>query len=101
MKYSGVDVIIAKSFARLFYRNSVNSALAVIECPEVVDVVFEQEKEQGSKLSDLTLEMDLAGGKILFASQEYSFPPLDEQAMQIFKAGGLVEYTKQRLQNRA
>ncbi len=100
LKYAGVDAIVAKSFARLFYRNSINSALAVIECPEVVNAVFEQEVEQGSKLSNLTMKIDLSTGKILFASKEYSFPQWDKQAMLIFQSGGLVEYTKQRLQNK-
>ncbi|TET68869.1 MAG: 3-isopropylmalate dehydratase [Candidatus Aminicenantes bacterium] len=100
LKHSGVDAIVAKSFARLFYRNSINSALAVLECPEVVDSVFKKESDQGSKLSNLFMKIDLSEGKILIASQEYSFPPWDKQAMLIFKAGGLVEYTKQRLYSR-
>jgi len=100
LKHAGVDAIVAKSFARLFYRNSINSALAVIECPEVVDAVFEQEAGQVSKLSNLKMKIDLSEGKIFLDSQEYSFSPWDEQAMLIFKTGGLVEYTKQRLQNK-
>lgn len=100
LKYGGVDAVVAKSFARLFYRNSINSALASIECPDVVDAVFEQQTEQGSKLSNLEMKIDLSSGKIILASQEYSFPPWEEQAMLIFKAGGLVEYTKQRLKNK-
>jgi 3-isopropylmalate/(R)-2-methylmalate dehydratase small subunit len=100
LKYAGVDAVVAKSFARLFYRNSINSALASIECPDVVDAVFEQQTEQGSKLSNLEMKIDLSSGKIILASQEYSFPPWEDQAMLIFKAGGLVEYTKQRLKNK-
>lgn len=100
LKYAGVDAIVAKSFARLFYRNSINSALAVIECPEVVRAVFEKEAGKGSKLSDLLMKIDLSQGKIFLASQEYTFPEWDKQAMLIFQAGGLVEYTKQRLKNK-
>ena len=100
LKYAGIDAVVAKSFARLFYRNSINSALASIECPDVVDAVFEQQTEQGSKLSNLEMKIDLSSGKIILASQEYSFPPWEDQAMLIFKAGGLVEYTKQRLQKK-
>jgi len=100
LKYAGIEAIVAKSFARLFYRNSINSALAVIECPEVIDEVFKQEKKQGSRLSSLTMEIDLSEGKIFLASQEYPFPPWDKQAMLIFQTGGLVEFTKQRLQNK-
>lgn len=100
LKYAGVDAIVAQSFARLFYRNSINSAMAVIECPEAVEAVFEQETEVSPRLSNFDMKIDLSQGKIFFASKEYSFPPWDEQAMRIFKAGGLVEYTKQRLQNK-
>lgn len=100
LKHAGIDAVIAKSFARLFYRNSINSALASIECPDVVDAVFEQQAGQGPDLSNLEMKIDLSSGKIILASQEYSFPPWEEQAMLIFKAGGLVEYTKQRLKNR-
>lgn len=100
LKHAGIDAVVAKSFARLFYRNSINSALASIECPDVVDAVFKQQTEQGSKLSNLEMKIDLSSGKIILASQEYSFPPWEEQAMLIFKAGGLVEYTKQRLKNK-
>lgn len=98
LKHAGIDAIVAMSFARIFYRNAINSALAVIECPEVVKAVFEQEAEKGSRLSDCQMEIDLSEGKIFLASQEYSFPPWDKQAMLIFKAGGLVEFTKQRLE---
>ena len=97
LKYAGVDAIVARSFARLFYRNAINSALAVIECPEAVDDVFKLKASQASRLSDLKMKIDLSKGKISLASKEYSFPPWDEQAMLIFEAGGLVEYTRQRL----
>ena len=75
LKYAGIDAVVAKSFARLFYRNSINSALAVLECPEVVDIVFEQQTGEDSKLSNLSMKIDLSNGKISLASQEYSFPP--------------------------
>lgn len=100
LKFAGIDAIVAKSFARLFYRNAINSALAVVECPEVVDAVFRQNSSQGAKLSDFVMDIDLSEGKIQLGSQEYSFPPWDKQAMLIFKSGGLVEYTKQRLKKR-
>jgi len=98
LKAAGVEAIIAKSFARIFYRNAINSALAVIECPEVVETVFKQKSGQGSLLSDMVMKIELSEGKILLGSREFSFPPWDKQAMLIFKTGGLVEFTKQRLQ---
>jgi 3-isopropylmalate/(R)-2-methylmalate dehydratase small subunit len=97
LKYAGVDAIIARSFARLFYRNAINSAVAVIECPEAVDDVFKLKTRHASRLSNLKMKIDLSNGKISLPLKEYSFPPWDEQAMLIFKAGGLVEYTKQKL----
>lgn len=100
LKYSGVDAVVAESFARLFYRNSINSALAVLECPEVVDAVFQRGPKQGSMLSDLEITIDLSKGKVLLSSQEYSFPPWDKQAMLVFRSGGLVEYTRQRLKKK-
>lgn len=100
LKYAGVEAVVGKSFARLFYRNSINSAMALIECPEVVDAVFNQGSEKGSKLSNFLMKINLLEGKILLDSLQYSFPPWDEQAMLIYKTGGLVEYTKQRLQNK-
>lgn len=98
LKAAGVEAIVAKSFARIFYRNAINSALAVIECPEAVEAVFEQKAEQGSVLSDMLMKIDLLEGKILLGTREFPFPPWDKQAMLIFKTGGLVEFTKQRLQ---
>jgi len=100
LKHAGIDAVVAKSFARLFYRNSINSALASIECPGIIDAVLKQETGQGSRLLNLEMKIDLSEGKIFHASQEYSFPPWNEQAMLIFRAGGLVEYTKQRLQKK-
>lgn len=100
LKYAGVDAVVAKSFARLFYRNAINSALAAIECPEVVDAVFEQTAEQGPRLTSLEMKINFSEGKIFLSSKEYSFPPWNEQAMLIFKSGGLTEYTKQRLKQK-
>jgi len=97
LKNAGVDAVIAKSFARLFYRNAINSALAAIECLEVVNAVLAQTAGQGSKLTKLEMKIDFSEGKIFLGSKEYSFPPWNEQAMLIFKSGGLAEYTRQRL----
>lgn len=41
IKEAGVSVVIAKSFARIFYRNSINTGLAIMECPEAVDAIKE------------------------------------------------------------
>ena len=43
IKAAGVDAVIAKSFARIFYRNSINTGLAILECPEAVDATITDE----------------------------------------------------------
>ena len=101
LKFAGVDAIVAKSFARLFYRNSINAALAVIECPDLAESILNEVTGPGSHLSRFVMSIDLAKGKIALGQKEFSFPPWDEQAMLIFKAGGLVDYTKQQLKDQA
>ncbi len=82
-----VGAIIAKSFARIYYRNCLNNALPAIVCPEAVDVIQDGE----------TIKINLEEGKITCAAGEFNFPPLPEAVMEIFNAGGLIEYTKKRL----
>lgn len=96
LKYSGVDAIIASSFARLFYRNAINSALAVVESPQLVEFLFDKVGNVGSTCTGFFLAIDLKKGIITCESREFSFPAWDEQAMLIFKSGGLVEFTKQK-----
>ncbi len=83
-----VGAIIAKSFARIYYRNCLNNALPAIVCPEAVDAIQDGE----------TIEINLEAGVITCAAGEFNFPPLPEAVMEIFNAGGLIEYTKKRLE---
>ncbi len=83
-----VGAIIAKSFARIYYRNCLNNALPAIVCPEAVDAIQDGE----------TININLEEGVITCAKGEFSFPPLPEAVMEIFNAGGLIEYTKKRLE---
>jgi 3-isopropylmalate/(R)-2-methylmalate dehydratase small subunit len=82
-----LGAIIAKSFARIYYRNCLNNALPAIVCPEAVDAI-----ENGEEIT-----IDLEGGIITCRAGEFSFPPLPEAVMEIFNAGGLIPYTKKRL----
>ncbi len=100
LKSAGINAIIASSFARLFYRNAINSALAVVECPRMVESLFEKVEKAGSTLTGFLVSIDLSLGKIFSESREFSFPSWDDLAMQIFTAGGLVEFTKQELRGR-
>jgi len=85
LKPAGVRAVIAKSFARLFFRNCINAGLPVIVQAEAVDNV---EKGEG-------ITIDLAKGIIITQSgKELAFPPLPEEVQGIVNAGGLVEWVK-------
>jgi len=90
LKAVGVKAVIAKSFARIFYRAAINQGLILIECPKAVDY-FSKEKN---------IEIYMDSGKIIVGDKYYSFPKLPEQINAIRNAGGLLEYTRQKLKNR-
>ncbi len=95
MKHAGVAAIVAPSFARLYYRNSINQALHVIVCPEAAD--FARENKDQLQLGEA--EIDLALGRIAIGGREFSFTPMAGKALEIFEAGGLEPYTKNRLES--
>lgn len=88
VKFSGVAAVIAASVARIFFRNSINLGLPVIVSPAAA------EKIQAGDL----LEIDMAAGKVhnITRHETYSSAPLDPQAVELLKAGGLVPYLKQK-----
>jgi 3-isopropylmalate/(R)-2-methylmalate dehydratase small subunit len=90
LKESQVGAILAKSFARIYYRNCLNAALPALTCGEAVDAIEDGE----------TVEIDLAQGTVRCERGEFHFPPLPPAVMEIFEAGGLVPYTRRRLQAR-
>jgi 3-isopropylmalate/(R)-2-methylmalate dehydratase small subunit len=88
LKGSGISCVIAKSFARIFFRNAINTGLPLLECEEAVDNI---------KAED-TVEVDLSSGKItnLSSGKTFTSKPYPEFMMQIIAAGGLVEHTKKK-----
>lgn len=88
LKESALGAIVAISFARIYYRNCLNAALPALICPEAVHAVHEGE----------TIEIDMTGGELRCQSGTFSFPPIPAAVMDIFEAGGLIPYTRQRLQ---
>ncbi|MDX9871427.1 MAG: 3-isopropylmalate dehydratase small subunit [Clostridia bacterium] len=86
IKAAGVNCVIAASFARIFYRNSINIGLPVLESPAAVKSIGE-----GDEIS-----VDFENGQIFnhTKSQTYAFKPFPEYILEIFKAGGLVSYIK-------
>ncbi len=89
IKASGVSCVIAKSFARIFFRNAINVGLPALVCPEAAAQV-----KTGDELA-----IDLAAGTIenLTQKRSYRAEPFPEFLQQIIAAGGLVPYTQRRL----
>ncbi|NQT96033.1 MAG: 3-isopropylmalate dehydratase small subunit [Candidatus Omnitrophica bacterium] len=88
IKACGVSCVIAESFARIFFRNSINIGLPILESKEASRAIKE---------GDL-LEIDLADGKIINKTKrkEYLAQPFPDFMQKIIKAGGLMKYVKRR-----
>ena len=95
LQAAGISCIIAKSFARIYFRNAINQALPLVISPECSD--FVTNNKDILLLDKENIDVDFDKGVIKVRNEVFSFPKLDDQALQIFKAGGLVEYTKARL----
>ena len=83
IKESGISLVIAKSFARIFYRNSINIGLAILECPEAVDAIREGDR----------IEADLDAGLIYnrTTGEQFQTQPFPAFIQTIIQNGGLVE----------
>jgi len=92
IKASGISCIIARSFARIFFRNAINIGLPLLECSQAVD-----KTETGD-----ILEVDLGSGKIknLTSVMEFTANPYPDFMAELISVGGLIEHTKKRLSNR-
>ena len=86
IKESGISLVIAKSFARIFYRNSINIGLAIVECPEAAEAI-----EEGH-----TVEADLDNGILLDQTTGKSFhtAPFPPFIQTIITNGGLIASIK-------
>ncbi|NLN75804.1 MAG: 3-isopropylmalate dehydratase small subunit [Armatimonadetes bacterium] len=89
IKASGIACVIANTFARIFYRNSLNTGLPILECPEAV---------AGINNGD-TVEIDLESGKITNVTTSNSFQakPFPPFMRELIEVGGLVNYAKAKV----
>jgi 3-isopropylmalate/(R)-2-methylmalate dehydratase small subunit len=98
IKLCGVRVIVAKSFARIFFRNCVNNGVLPIVCPEAVDAI-----QKGD-----TITVDLGTNAITWdpesridnselKTQNFPFPPLSPSVMAIIEVGGLIPMLRRKL----
>ena len=86
IKTAGVACVVAGSFARIFFRNSINIGLPIVQAPEAVEATQEGQ----------SLEVDFEAGTItnLDTDKTYEFPPFPEALAGIIKEGGLMNYVK-------
>ncbi len=87
-KAVGIQAIVAESFARIFYRAAINQGLLLIECPDAVKAYKEGDR----------VEIDAPSGIIKVNNETFTFPKLPPEIMEIKKAGGLLEYTRKKME---
>ncbi|MFC2491615.1 MAG: 3-isopropylmalate dehydratase small subunit [Campylobacter curvus] len=85
LKAAGIGAVVAKSYARIFYRNSFNTGLLILEVPQT------DELNEGDEL-----KIDVDNGTIvnLSTQKEYKFNPIPPFMQELLKSGGLIEYAK-------
>ena len=84
LKAAGIKAVVAKSFARIFYRNASNIGLPLVEAPNGPDYIEEED----------ILKIDLEKGTLTNTTQDkdYDFTKLPEFMFEIVENGGLIEY---------
>ncbi len=89
IKAAGVSCVIAKSFARIFYRNSFNMGLPILECPEAVEGI-----EEGHRV-----RVDLSSGTIenLSTGKSFKAVPIPPFMRELLDAGGLMPYVAKKM----
>jgi 3-isopropylmalate/(R)-2-methylmalate dehydratase small subunit len=87
LRAAGVAAVVAKSFARIFYRSAINQGLLLVECPAAVEAYRPGD----------SIRLDSAAGTIAVARQSFSFPSLPNEVLAIGRAGGLLPYTRAKL----
>ncbi len=93
IKGAGVSAVVAKSFARIFFRNSFNMGLPIVEAPEAVDRI-----DEGDELA-----IDVSKGEIrnLTKGETYSVKPIPQFMRDLIEAGGLMPYVLKRVKGEA
>jgi len=89
LMHSGVSTVIARSFARIFYRNAINLGMPIIISDTIPDRVSPGDE----------VEIDLGGGKFVNVTtgEEMEFEPLPDFVLEIVNVGGLIPYTRRKL----
>jgi methanogen homoaconitase small subunit len=85
LKYAGISCVVAKSFARIFFRNAINVGLPIVEA-DICDAV-----QKGD-----VIEVDLDTGRVIAGGRAYESTRLPDFLQEILNAGGLVAYRRGR-----
>jgi len=85
-KYAGITAVIAESFARIYYRNCINSGLPALVLPGAARALANGDEA----------EVDLAVGIVRTSKGEFGFSPFPPEVQAILDAGGLIEYLRER-----
>ncbi|HVL48367.1 MAG TPA: 3-isopropylmalate dehydratase small subunit [Candidatus Thermoplasmatota archaeon] len=90
IKGSGLSVVLAESYARIFYRNAFNVGLPILVCPGIHAAVAEGDR----------IEVDLMSGKVVNTTNGKTLQaePLTEKALELLRAGGLVPLVRKKLE---
>ena len=86
LKEAGVGAIVARSFARIYFRNCINQALPIVVCDAVDSIETGQE-----------ITIDFVAGEVTTPGAVYTFPPLAPEVMEILEAGGLIPYARRQM----
>ena len=86
IKASGISCVIAKSFARIFYRNAINIGLPILECPEAVEAIRADDK--------VSVNFDTGVITNETTGQTFQAAPFPPFMQNLIALGGLVEYVK-------
>jgi len=90
IKAAGVQTVIAKSFARIFYRNAFNIGLPIFECPEL--------PEKANEGDEIEVDGDAGTIRLGRTGETFTVKPIPPFMRELIEAGGLVEWTKRKLQ---
>ena len=86
LKARGIGAIVARSFSRIYYRNSINEGLPIAICPEAVADISDKDE----------VEIDFDRGVIINGLKMFNFPPYPEYVAKIVQSGGLVPFIQQQ-----
>jgi 3-isopropylmalate/(R)-2-methylmalate dehydratase small subunit len=91
IKATGVACVVARSFARIFYRSAINIGLPVVVCPPAVEMARDGERAR----------VDIERGLVEIAGERFNVAPYPAEVLGIIACGGLVPFMRRRLQAQA